>query len=238
MPIAVTITDKWSDGKRVTVIGTLAFSGSYVVGGDTIDFAAAGVESAYPPLMLDVPDYRTFEFAPDFSGGKATNVRLVTSLYTAQAATGTITSNGTNVSNNDTVTVGATTYTFKTTLTPAAGEVLRGATAAASLQNLVDAINGTPGLGNVTYGTGAGAPNATEFATLSGLVITVVARHGGTGANADALAKVAATLTVSGAALAGGAAVSTNPGELAAGAYPADIKVLAVPFTAYFKQLM
>jgi hypothetical protein len=48
--------------------------------------------------------------------------------------------------NGETVTVASKTYTFRTTLTPTEGEVLRGATAAAALDNLKAAINhtGTP----------------------------------------------------------------------------------------------
>lgn len=62
------------------------------------------------------------------------------------SATGVLTSDNTNVSNNDTVTVGNKLYTFKTTLTPTEGEVLRGGSADASLLNLIRAINhtGTP----------------------------------------------------------------------------------------------
>lgn len=57
------------------------------------------------------------------------------------AATGTLTSDNTNVSNNDTVTINGRVYTFKTTLTGAADEVLIGADADASLTNLKNLIN-------------------------------------------------------------------------------------------------
>jgi hypothetical protein len=60
-----------------------------------------------------------------------------------------------NVSNDDIVTVGDATYTFKTALTtPAvAGEVLIGADATESAENLIAAINGEEGAGT-TYSTG------------------------------------------------------------------------------------
>lgn len=67
--------------------------------------------------------------------------------------------------NNDTVTIGATTYTFKTTLSvgPAvANEVLRGASAATSAINLIRAIN-LSGTAATDYGTGT-ALNASAWA--------------------------------------------------------------------------
>ena len=60
---------------------------------------------------------------------------------TPPAATGVLTSDNTNVSNNDTVTIGRKTYTFKTVLTGGANEILIGANADASLTNLQNIIN-------------------------------------------------------------------------------------------------
>jgi hypothetical protein len=51
---------------------------------------------------------------------------------------------------NDTVTIGGQTFTFKTTLGSTAGNVLIGANAAASQANLISAINGSAGAGS-TY---------------------------------------------------------------------------------------
>lgn len=59
---------------------------------------------------------------------------------------GVITSDATAPADGDTVVIGSKTYAFKTSLTPAEGEVLINTTAAAALLNLIRAINhsGTP----------------------------------------------------------------------------------------------
>jgi len=68
-------------------------------------------------------------------------------------ATGIFTVN-TTVANNDTVTIGGQTYTFKTTLTAGttANEVLIGVSDATALDNLKSAINKSAG-GGTTYGS-------------------------------------------------------------------------------------
>lgn len=238
MSATPTITDMWSDGKRLHVIGTIAFAGSYVAGGDVLDLGTAGVRCSKAPNYINFNQLRQFELgyhpAPlSVAGGK-----LVVYLKSAQAATGTITSNGTNVSDADTVTIGANTYTFKNTPTTAAGQVQIGASATKSMQNLIDAINNNTDNSGITYGALTIA-NPTEFAPSiadGGLIVTVIARKGGVGGNSDALSKVAATLSVSAANLANGAAVSVNPGELASGAYPADILTYNAPFYAIYDQ--
>ena len=237
MSVSAVITDQWSDGKRLHVIAAITFSGNYVAGGDTLDLGSAGVRSGSRPLYVDFSQLRQFELG-FFPTDLVAAGRVVVFLKSAQAATGTITSNGTNVSAGDTVTVGATTYTFRASVATTANEVLIGESATKSMQNLIDAINNNPDTSGVKFGSLTVA-NATEFAPLiadGGLVVTVVCRKGGTGGNSDALSKVAATLSVSGAALANGAAVSANPGELASGAYPADILTYTATLYAVYNQ--
>lgn len=84
----------------------------------------------------------------------------------------------TQPANNDTVLIGLAgflqTYTFKTTLTGAANEILRGADATASALNLKKAIN-NEGTAGTHYGTGTVA-NAYCSATVSGTIVILTDR--------------------------------------------------------------
>lgn len=109
-------------------------------------------------------------------------------------ATGTLTSTGVNVSNNDTVTIDAKVYTFKTALTPAANEVLIGANAAASLQNLFDAINrtGTPG---TQYGAATDRHTTVTATAVTTTTVVVTARVPGRSGTLIATTETAVTLS-------------------------------------------
>lgn len=88
----------------------------------------------------------------------------------------TITTTGV-FSNNETVTIGSRVYTMKTALTASttANEVLIGAAATNSLDNLKSAINGTAG-GGTTYGslTGAHAQVTAGTKTASTLAVNPI----------------------------------------------------------------
>lgn len=138
-------------------------------------------------------------------GGTTGNSRAIICGYQTLAdsyATGTITSNGTNVSNNDTVTIGGKVYTFKTTLTPAEGEILIGGTASDSLTNLANAINYSGGTPGTDYQVGLESSWVTSSAPVAN-VITLTSISIRTIGNSTTLAKSAATLTLSGATLSG-----------------------------------
>lgn len=113
----------------------------------------------------------------------------------------TLTSDDTNVSNNNTVTIGSKIYTFKTSLSPAEGEVLIGADADASLLNLIRAINhsGTP---DTDYKCAAAHPEVSAAASVTahGFLITALA----VGSTVYFLSTSAATLAFSSVTVNGG----------------------------------
>lgn len=120
---------------------------------------------------------------------------------TGVAATGTLTSDNTNVADGAAVVIGNKTYTFRTALTPTEGEVLIGADADGSLLNLINAINhtGTPG---TDYSAAAAhtqvsaAASVTSHAFLiTALVVGVAANSYATTENSNHLSFGAATLT-------------------------------------------
>jgi len=134
----------------------------------------------------------------------------------AVQATGTLTSTGTP-SNNDQVQIGGQTYTYKTTLTGAADEVLIGASQATSMENLRRAIN-DDGVAGVNYGTGTVA-NAYVTATDTATTVVATAIKYGTAGNTVSTTDpvdVGGVLNWSGATLSGGAGdmVILGTGEL------------------------
>lgn len=122
-------------------------------------------------------------------------------------ATQTLTSTGA-IANNDTVTIGTRVYTFKTTLTGAANEVLLGANAAAALDNLKLAINGGAGAG-IVYGTGTVAHEDVIATTNSDTTQVILAREAGTSGNSIATTVTGANIAWGAAAMAGGTATGT-----------------------------
>jgi hypothetical protein len=102
----------------------------------------------------------------------------------AVQATETLTTTGV-VGNNETVTIGGQVYTYKTTLTPAANEVLIGASQADSMENLRRAINGD-GVADTNYGSGT-AVNAFVTATDTATTVVVTAIEAGTAGNTIAI---------------------------------------------------
>ena len=98
-------------------------------------------------------------------------------------AAGTLTLTG-NAANNETVTIGMRVYTWKTALTASSAidEVLIGASADASLDNLISAINDGPGGSNagVLYGSGTDINSDVVASAGAGTTMDVDAKLSGT----------------------------------------------------------
>lgn len=122
-------------------------------------------------------------------------------------ATATLTSNNTNVSDGDTVSIAGLTYTFKTVLTPTAGEVLIGATADDSLLNLIRAINhtGTPGTDYANSGiTAVAHPLVSAASSVTAHAFLLTALTYGIAPNLYPTSDTAATLSFGGSTFSGG----------------------------------
>jgi len=135
-----------------------------------------------------------------FAGGKTSSLSGVTvgPLY----AYATITSTGVNLSNGDTLAIGATTYTFKSTLSTE-GDVQIGNLASDTIQNLIAAINQT-GVYSLNYQVSSLSFQFQALATTQGGKLVIIARNPGAAGNSIALTSSTANL-VAPATMAGGA---------------------------------
>lgn len=151
--------------------------------------------------------------APSNNGGFESDITAdaagqVSSTDTADQAIALLTSNGTDVSVNDTVTIGSLTYTFKAAPTTVAREVKIGGTAALSLANLKKAINLT-GISGTDYGSATVIHPDVRAGDITATTLQLIAKVGGTAGNSLASTKVAATLSFGGATFSGGAAAGS-----------------------------
>jgi hypothetical protein len=127
----------------------------------------------------------------------------------ARSAQGTLTSTGTNVANNDTVTIGSKTYTFQTALTNVDGNVKIAATAALSLVNLYNAIN-LSGVAGTDYATLMTIHPTVAAADKTATTLIVHAKTSGTSGNVLATTETSAQLAWGAVTLAGGGNTSTG----------------------------
>lgn len=124
------------------------------------------------------------------------------------AAAGSIAFVG-NPADGDTVTVGETTYKFKTDMA-AANDIKLGSSQSDSIATLVKVINGN-GASSTDYYAGTTTPNASASASASGAEVTITAKTAGTAGNSVALAATGSVMTASGSTLEGGALSTVLP---------------------------
>lgn len=120
------------------------------------------------------------------------------------AAAQTLTNDGVNVSNADTVTIDGKVYTFQTSLTNVDGNVKIGASNTASMTNLFNAINGSGGVPGTDYALATIAHTTVTATNPSGVTVTVTAKTAGAKANGIAVSEASTHLSWGAATLAGG----------------------------------
>lgn len=193
----------------------------------TSNFLVVGTSTTATELLGTVD---ITEGTPGFyPTGSATGLKRITAntaiyvKFSGVLAVGTLTSDNTNVADAATVTIGNTTYTFKTALTPTAGEVLIGADADASLLNLIRAINhsGTAGTDYANLGvTSVANTQVTAATSVTSHAFVVTAIVGGTVGNAIATTETSTHLAWGSAVLAGGTDATTGNANIILTAIP------------------
>lgn len=150
----------------------------------------------------------------------------VAQLVGNTAASGTLTSDNTNVADGATVTIDTKVYTFRTALTPTEGEVLIGGSADASLLNLIRAINHT-GTPNTDYKCAAAHPTVSAAASVTSHAFAITALTAGVGGNSIATTETSAHLSFGSATLTSGATADPSPdaGKLTIGTQVFEIEV-------------
>jgi hypothetical protein len=118
-------------------------------------------------------------------------------------ASGTLTSDETDVAGDATQAIGGKTYTFKASYSNTDGHVTKGASATATLDNLVAAINLGTGSGSL-YAAVMTKNDYVRAVKTSAFVVTLVARTPGILGNLVTIGTAPTHLTRSGANLASG----------------------------------
>jgi flagellin len=169
--------------------------------GTNTTFNGTGVFTATP----------TDVYLSDSTSGGASTISVTTGALTSLGiglganASNTLSAIGNGIA-NETIVVGAKTYTFvaAANVNAAANNVAIGATVAETLSNLAAAVNGGAGAG-VAYATGTTA-NVDASAVAGASTVTFTAKVAGTGGNAIVSTETATLMGFSsGATLAGGA---------------------------------
>ncbi len=135
------------------------------------------------------------------SGTNKALIKQTTSVAAATAATGTLTLTGQPL-NTETVTIATKVYTFQTVLTDVDGNVLIGASASASLDNLIAAITRASGAGTTYAASMTLHPTVTAVAG-AGDTMTVTAKVPGLEGNALATTETLTNGSWGGATLSG-----------------------------------
>ena len=187
--------------RRVLITSTLNLSAA--------TFTVAGTNASGVAISEDLagPNATTAATLNDFE----TVTSITCDAQAGDFATGILTFTG-NANDTGTVTLGATTYVFQTVLVDAANNVLIGATASDSIDNLIAAITAGAGAGTL-YGTGTVANADATAAAGAGDTMDATALTQGVAGNSVDSTQVLTNATWGATDLAGGvdgADIGTN----------------------------
>jgi len=182
--------------KPGSVVVTWRNNPAGTISGENPTFSPPESESAVGPFLA------TLANAP------LVNTPITLHWTEAIQATAVLTTTA-NFANGETVTLGPKTYAFQTVLTNVDGNVLIGATASDSLDNLVAAVNLSAGAGT-TYALATTANASVGAETGSGAARTFYALVGGTAGNALASTETATNASFAGATFSGGVAAAAK----------------------------
>lgn len=228
-----TALEGWLDGTRIT-IGSARYTGNFTPPTTSL------VDDANTALLLNYEDVVNTDESVNAFVGTLINAPIVfpddaLAFQTIDGltpddqnfieadlipATGTLTLTA-NPLDTETVTIGATTYTYQTALVDLPDNVLIGATTTDSLNNLRSAVNLEAGEG-VSYGTGTLANVQAALSDLPGDQVLATARTAGTAANSEPTTTTITGGSWSAATLLGGLDIPTNS-EFTVSALPPEV---------------
>jgi len=170
-------------------------SGSFILGQSSTATTLTGANSVFHARLY-------LQDAADDATLNTNTFAVAVDAKAAVAATGVLTLTGLPLA-GETVTIGSTVYTFRATV-PAAFDVLIGANASDSLDNLIAAINLSAGAGT-TYGTGTTAHPTVTVAAGTGDTMDLTADTAGEAGSAIATTETLTNGSFGAATLTGGA---------------------------------
>ncbi len=192
--IVPSVRTAFTGGTNTLIAGTAADDNAYLVTGDT----TLATPAIYTEKLFVITESGYFIAA-------LTNAAI--------AATGVLTISATTSANTQTATIGATTYTFNTSLTNTANHVLIGVGVGPMGDNLAAAINAGAGSGTL-YGAGTVA-NASVTASSNGAgVVTLTAITPGATANSVVTTETLSNSAFADTTLTGGENANTSAGEV------------------------
>jgi phage tail sheath protein FI len=201
-PQTMTATLATLPAKKGTVVVSWRNNPAGTITGENPTFAPAESETAVGPHTATLANVPVID------------VPLTINWTEAIQATGTLTMTA-NALDTETVTIGAKTYTFQTVLTNVDGNVLIGATASDSLDNLIAAIMLGSGSGTLYAAATTAHPTAGAIAGVGDTMIAY-ALVGGVAGNTLATTQTLTNGTWGGATMAGGVAAAARTATLTA----------------------